>query len=392
MPHTTEYTDAAGNRPASTETLAIHTAQPKQVGLLLKSLGLSVSRQVNASGQSFLVVQCPGLTLTLTPADQPSDPNWFTLHFAVASLASTLAAAEAQFGQVAMQPFDTQWGRRAIVTDVEGRRLVITEVRPVSAAAVELTGGKMLPGGFGIPSPLNPGAVAAPQGMSSSLPPIEPEELKALGAAKRGAAVTLIGLAFQIFTIIAIATTVLTTESRGGRAVNQQALGQQFTTYGMIFAIGVLASIAGKVMCAIPNTSKASYTPLWTAVGLQVVVTAMSVVIPLMRNSDLSAPLGIIVVLMDIVVPLLFVQFLGSIMEQVRNRSVSSLSKTTNNVYGIWLVTIAVGFGLMWFVPNRSMGMMLFFAMGLVTLVCIGFIVAFLVQVLTAKPNGSWAR
>ena len=382
MPHTIEFTDAAGKRPASPQTVALQTAKPKEVGLFLKSLGLAVSRQTNSDGQTYLAAQCPGLTISVTVAPQPSDPNAHMLHFTIDSLTSVVAAAEAQFGQVAMKPFDTQWGRRAIVADAEGRRYVITEMTAASETAVgaEPT----------VEVGANPFAISVTSspGKSSTLAPIDPEELKALGAVKRGSAVVLIGIALQMLTAVAILVTVFSASSRGGRA-NVQALNEKLAAYGILLLLGVVATIAGKVMCAIPNTSRVSYAPLWTAVGLEVFTVLLNIVAAFLPDVDFMIP-RIVVGLLGLIAPFVFVQFLGSIMEQIRSRSVADLAKTTNTVFGIWLVSVAASIVFVMLMPQLFT--VILFVIALVSLVYTGFYITLLVQVLTAKTTVRGAR
>lgn len=388
MPHTIESTDVAGKRPDSIRVVNVQTANPKEIGLFLKSLGLHVGRQTNAAGQSFLIAQCPGLTMTVTPAAEASGPNQFEVYFTVDSLASALAAAEAQFGVVTTQPFDTPSGRRAVVADADGRHYTITEMTvatetaavagtPNTAAALDPT-----------QSPFAISVMTSP-GRGSTPPPIDPDELKALSAVKRGAAVVLTGIAMQLVTLLAIFTTIFSAGSSLNGQGDIKGINQQVGAYGIILLIGVLAAVAGKVTCAIPNTSRVTYAPLWTAVGLEAFGLLFNIVTAFIPDVDFMIP-QIALGLLGLVAPFLFVQFLGSIMEQNRKRSVAELAKTTNSVFGFWLVSVAVSIVSGMLLPQLFP--VLLFVFALASLVYAGFYTTFLIQVLTAKMPGSTAR
>jgi len=382
MPHTIEVTDAAGRRLATPQVVALQSAQPKELGLFLKSLGLAVSRQTNAAGQSYLAATCAGLTMTITPGTKSSELNMAPLHFAVSSLASAQAAAEAQFGQLVMKPFDTQWGKRAIVADPDGRRYFITEMSAIDEASVEVGSGEF--------------AIAernfSMRGGRSGSSLIEVGEFKALAAVKRGASVVLIGIVLQLIMVVASVAAIFSAFSAaaGHRGLRPpEELGEQIEMYGMFAGLGMLAVIAGKVMCGIPSSSKTSYAPLWIAIVLEVVANALGIVIRLDPKLGLEIP-AVVVGLLYLAAPFLFVQFLGTIMEQVHNPTVAGFAQTTNSVYGISLAILAIGIALFYFMPQSFK--VSAFAGGLIMLVYFGFYVTLLVQVLNAKANVRGSR
>lgn len=372
MPHIIHLTDDGG-KPA-VQTVTIRTAKAKEVGLFFRSLGLAVSRQTGVDGRSLLTAKCTGLTLMIVPDQQPSDPTETTLNFAVDSLNSALDAAMSNHGQLAMKAFETQWGRRAIVADPDGRRLVITELRP----EVEPEDDSALPT-YGEPR------------TRSSRRDLGYDEEKALAAVKRGAIVILLGVVAQLLgALITLASTFSTLANhRGSRGAVNAALGDQMELFGMLVGLGLLAQIGGKVMCGIPATSRAGYAPLWSAIGLEATNIVLGVVNRLDPGFGLVIP-TLIVLLMTLAAPFLFVLFIGNLMEETRNDSPAALAKTTNSVYGIMLAAGAAGLAFIYFSPQSIL--LAASLIGLVALIYTGFYITLLVKVLGAKVSKKGMR
>lgn len=329
MPHTIYLIDAAGM--AATHSTTIWSPRTNDLGLFYRALGLSVARQTANNGQAFLAAQCAGLSLAIVPAAAPSDPNATTLYFAVDSLASAMAAATANYGQLVMQPYQTPLGYQAVVVDPEGRRIFFTEIRAVVAA----------PRGFDAPALLEVRSAGVGAGASSRTNDLK--EAQALAAVKRGAAVLLAGLVLIVVAVVLFFDFILIVTRPGGmRELDANAATLQMNTMLVIVGIAMLTPIAGKILCGIPATSRVGYGALWTTIGIDLTADAL-IILNMLAPASGVAGLAKVMYLVGFTSPFFFVYFLGRILAQTRNESVAGFATATNIIYGITLAFTIIG-------------------------------------------------
>jgi predicted enzyme related to lactoylglutathione lyase len=333
MPHTIQLIDAAGM--AATHSTTIWSARANEVGHFYRALGLSVARQTANNGQAFLAAQCTGLSLAIVPAAAASDPNATTLYFGVDSLASALAAATANHGQLVMQPYQTPLGWQAVVVDPDGRRIFITEVR---AAVADLSG-------FEAPALVD----VRPRGASTGgggMKGIDSREAQALAAVKRGAGILLAAIVLQIIVACIMASILYTafTDRGSPQGMSQATFQSSIEILGIIGQVLMWAQIGAKVLCGIPGSSRAGYVPLWIAVGMEVTAAGLAVVYQFSPSPVLLATvqaLGFI----SLAAPFFFFYFLRSFMQQIRNEPTAKFAKTTMIVYSIVLAAAGACYG-----------------------------------------------
>lgn len=331
MPHTIYLIDDLG-RPANHST-TIWSARVNDVGQFYQALGLGIARQTANNGQAFLAAQCAGLSLAIVPAAAPSDPNATTLYFGVDSLASAMAAATANRGQLVMQPYQTPMGYQAVVVDPDGRRIFITEIRAAASG----------PRAFDAPALLEvrSAGVGAAAGTSSRFN--EQKEAQALAAVKRGAAVLLAGLVLIVVAVVLFFDFILIVTRPGGmREVDANAATLQMNTVLIIVGLAMLTPIVGKILCGIPATSRVGYGALWTTIGIDLTADAL-IILNMLAPASGAAGLAKVMYLVGFTSPFFFVYFLGRILAQTRNESVAGFATATNVIYGITLALTIIG-------------------------------------------------
>jgi predicted enzyme related to lactoylglutathione lyase len=109
--------------------LVLKTHHLDQLKLFYSALGLSFVEEKHGEGPSHLAAQVGNLVLELYPLSESAGPPDATtrLGFAVPDLDETVRALEAVSAVVVTQPRMTPWGRRAVVRDVDGRPVELTQ-------------------------------------------------------------------------------------------------------------------------------------------------------------------------------------------------------------------------------------------------------------------------
>jgi predicted enzyme related to lactoylglutathione lyase len=277
------FTDSAGNPPVIPVQGVLLTAQIKQVGFVLKSLGFVVAMRKEPSGSQFLVAQCRGLSLKISQAAKPEPQAAGPLYFRVANLNAVVAAAAAQGATILSPAADLPRGRMATLADPDGRRIVLLQPSDEPTALTE-------------------------------------HECRAIEAVKRGAVVMLVGHTLQLIVAVPCMFSLLTfmVEKRDwGVAVisyNEQTL--------ILLCAGILlggfATLAGKIMCAFPTSARINYLGLIAACVIEIATIALI----FMTGAFPVKPLEIVTsaaYVVSIATPLMTIEFLRNVMKIARN-------------------------------------------------------------------------
>jgi predicted enzyme related to lactoylglutathione lyase len=93
-----------------------------------RAFGLSFTKEKHGRGPEHYAAEVGPTVFEIYPSgpEAPS-PSAVRLGFRVASVETSLAALAARGMAQAAVPRDTPWGRRAVVTDPDGRRVEISE-------------------------------------------------------------------------------------------------------------------------------------------------------------------------------------------------------------------------------------------------------------------------
>jgi len=112
--------------------IILRTADLKQTAEFYQQLGLEFIEERHGAGPIHYACELNGLVLEIYPGKPGTAPDRkssgaTTLGFQVNSLEAMLEALKAKGGLVLTPPQESQWGRRAVVQDPEGRAIELTE-------------------------------------------------------------------------------------------------------------------------------------------------------------------------------------------------------------------------------------------------------------------------
>jgi len=268
-----EYLDSSARPYSAPQSVEIRTAKAPAVGHLLQSLGLVVAKHTADDGSIYLTASCTGLLLKIVVATAASDPRETTLHFGVDSLDAALRAAAERKADVLKPPHDSSWGRRAIVADPDGRRIILTE-RGASPTPIA---SPPAPAGFTItiPGDVQPATRfidTSPRKLEDAATP--PDLLPAIAAAKRAIITMLIGgIALGgLSAVLAIQAIEKGDNHRLSDVIEGgPALGQHISLFVLLLFI-------------FPQSPRLRYGLLWLAVGIAV----STIVITIVNSADIG--------------------------------------------------------------------------------------------------------
>jgi lactoylglutathione lyase len=102
----------------------------EQAAAFYSRLGLQFTRHQHGSGPEHFAAEVAGGVFEIYPlaADGPSTLGT-RIGFTVPSLDATIEALGEYSGTVVSSPKDSEWGRRAVVTDPDGHRIELLQQR-----------------------------------------------------------------------------------------------------------------------------------------------------------------------------------------------------------------------------------------------------------------------
>ena len=109
--------------------LVLKTHQPDRMKAFYAALGIAFAEEKHGDGPTHLAARVGDLVLELypLPADAEKADATTRLGFTVADLEAAVRSVEAAGGTVANRPRRTEWGRRAVVRDPDGRAVELCE-------------------------------------------------------------------------------------------------------------------------------------------------------------------------------------------------------------------------------------------------------------------------
>jgi len=98
-------------------------------------LGINFTRERHGAGPEHLTCRLGSLVLEIYPRTATMVTAGVRLGFQVDSLDAAVAALEEVGADLIAAPAESPWGRRAIVADLDGHRIELTEMRAVHEPA-----------------------------------------------------------------------------------------------------------------------------------------------------------------------------------------------------------------------------------------------------------------
>jgi predicted enzyme related to lactoylglutathione lyase len=92
-------------------------------------LGIHFTRERHGAGTEHLTCRLGSVVLEIYPRTATITTAGVRLGFQVASLDATVAALEEVGADLLAEPADSLWGRRAMVADLDGHRIELTELQ-----------------------------------------------------------------------------------------------------------------------------------------------------------------------------------------------------------------------------------------------------------------------
>lgn len=333
-----EHLDPKGRSFSWPQDITVRTRQPANVGQLLRSLGLTLTKQTTAGGAPYFTAECHGLKLKVFPtADVPSDPKETTLHLAVDSLEGTLAAA-APFQAPILRPVhQSPWGRRAIIADPEGRRIILSDRSSIPPAPEPEPQPPSRPQSQSIVISL-PGEMPVTMAIDTK-PKKKPEDaetpadvLPAIAAAKRGIAMmTIGGIVIGTLSVIQV---IEATQQRDSHRLNNAA------SFASLFS--QLLSVIVLLLLIFPRSRRLKYGAIWAAFGISFSATVILILTGQdIGDRDTMLMLGNFVGLVGLVSPILMYHYLRQLAGKAED---ASLTRLVNIVMKLYLTTIELVF------------------------------------------------
>ena len=116
----------------SLSLLVLKTSKMEAMLHFYKALGLTFAQEQHGSGPVHHSCELAGTVLEIYPGSEGIAPDRrnggaTSLGFRVPSVDATLAAVNIFGAVIITQPKDSQWGRRAVVADPDGRSVEISQ-------------------------------------------------------------------------------------------------------------------------------------------------------------------------------------------------------------------------------------------------------------------------
>jgi predicted enzyme related to lactoylglutathione lyase len=93
-------------------------------------LGIDFTRERHGAGPEHLTCRLGSVVLEIYPRTATAITTSVRLGFQVPSLDAAVAALEEVGADLIAAPAESPWGRRAIVADLDGHRIELTESKP----------------------------------------------------------------------------------------------------------------------------------------------------------------------------------------------------------------------------------------------------------------------
>lgn len=107
--------------------LVIRARDPDALAGFYSALGLSFARHRHGSGPEHYACEDAGMVFEIYPAGSTGPTQALRLGFAVSDVHGAVEEAVAAGGAIITAPADSPWGLRAVVADLEGHRVELTQ-------------------------------------------------------------------------------------------------------------------------------------------------------------------------------------------------------------------------------------------------------------------------
>jgi hypothetical protein len=316
-----EFLEPNGRPFASPQQLVFRTSNASGVARLLHGLGLAVAERKSDDGSTYLTAQCDGLRLKIIPAADMIDSYETTLHLAVDSLEAALRIARERQAPILQPMHESASGRRAIISDPDGRRIILSQRGTIPTFDIEQDGAT---------------ETKRPEAEGTPL-----EVLPAIRAVKRGMAFLLLGGAACFITAVAWA---LNYRSGPGQFL-------QSTDFNICIALAAAIVLIGLVLCRLPKSPCINYSTSGAAIALHLTSTVISFAVA-GRNPSEHILAQVITALASAVVPFLFFRFVVQVARVARDESLARFGEITNLLWAVSVMMLLAVTGAMFFAPE----------------------------------------
>lgn len=117
---------------SSLSLIVLRTSKTREMLSFYRILGFAFNEEKHGSGPIHHSAQTGSTVLEIYPGEDAEGLHWKAagatmLGFSVESLDQTLGAFEELSSQLISAPKDSPWGRRAVLTDPDGRAIELSE-------------------------------------------------------------------------------------------------------------------------------------------------------------------------------------------------------------------------------------------------------------------------
>lgn len=269
------YVDSNGNPPAEPESLVIRSAAVADVARFFEAVGVSMCAVKDGKGADLALGQTVGLSLKVEPATEKPEVRGVSLYFLVDDLEAVVAAAVAAGGAMVRPPEVGLRGRRAILTDPEGRRVILKQLGDPVATADEFEGLDFV---------INTAGAS-----SKAVKPrtFDADARRALGKQRDGAMLVALGMVLISSAVLLFSS--IDAEEQQRLFVQPFYSSNSYLVY--LWVVGLALSFAGKAVCILDRRRLANAGAVDTALVLE--LSGIGALVVLMRN-DKSPLLAII--------------------------------------------------------------------------------------------------
>ena len=122
-----------GARPPNLNLVVLRSVDIDRAAQFYQRMGLSFTRHAHGSGPEHYSSEVNGIVFEIYPLTPKSEPTTSTrIGFSVDSVDEIVPMLSQLGAKVVVAPTDSEWGRRAVVKDLDGHSVELT-TRPVSS-------------------------------------------------------------------------------------------------------------------------------------------------------------------------------------------------------------------------------------------------------------------
>lgn len=307
------FVTKAGAVPPSPVSLKFSSLAPEVFAKILAATGMELREQRTPEGEAVFLLRTVNteMAVAATPTSTPAAAA--TLHFLVEKLDTKVAQVVAAGASVLQEAHLSSWGRRAILCDPDGRRIILTERTSLGSQSPPETQQSSTGGGSIVNSP-----------------PFTVEGRDSVAIHCNATALSLLGAIGETFVVPAIG---LTTKYLGGNRTGAD--------HTMLFAAAacLFLSMAGKAVCLLDKGRLVEARNIVIAVGLNFVTIGTTAY--LVVNVEMAAGMLVLGAICQMLSMIFFLEYIGEVGTAIQ---LPALKNAASRSVTTWMMTFALLF------------------------------------------------